>query len=195
MIQLNNDVPEQIEHVLDASDFRRTQTLFGSLVAWLNKSFKETCDILRATYEQRVTAWKAEVTKSYLSHQAADKLPCEAGRRVTHYGNQRELMNGIPHCRDELEECFLKISETNPELTLAEEQDHVSMLQHLSTRRQSDEESEAKFSDMDSSIEDIPLSDIGSDSDSLSSTISESSSPIASTEVINQDNGPPEQGE
>jgi hypothetical protein len=98
MIQLNNDVPEQIEHVLDTLDFCRTQTLFGSLVVWLNESFKETCDILRVTYEQWVTAWKAKVSKSYLSHQAADKLPHEAGHRVTHYGNQRELMNGVPHC-------------------------------------------------------------------------------------------------
>jgi hypothetical protein len=163
MIQLNNDVPEQIEKVLDMSDFRRSQTLFQSLVAWLNKSFKDTCDTLRTTYEQRVTAWKAEMTKACLSHQAADKLPREAGCRATRYGNQRELTNGLPQRQEELEECFVKISETNPELTLAEEQDHVSMLRRLSTRQPADEESEAEFSDKDSSVEDISLPDVGSD--------------------------------
>jgi hypothetical protein len=90
-------------------------------VTWIIKSFKESCHILRATYEQQVTAWKAKVTKAYLSHQAADELPCEAGHRVTCYGNQRELTNGLPLCWEELEECFMKISETNPELTLAED--------------------------------------------------------------------------
>jgi hypothetical protein len=120
MIQLNNDVPEQIEKVLDMSDFCCSQTLFQSLVAWLNESFKDTGDTLIATYEQRVTAWKAKVTKACLSHQAADKLPREAGHRATCYGNQRELTNGLPQHQEELEECFVKILETNPELTLTE---------------------------------------------------------------------------
>jgi hypothetical protein len=195
MIQLNNDVPERIEQVIDASDFRRSQTLFQSLVSWLIESFKESCDILRATYEQRVTAWKAEVTKAYLSHQAADELPREAGGRVTRYGNQRELTNGLPLRREELEECFLKISETNPELTLAEEQDHVSLLRRLSTRRHEVEEPEAEFSNTDSSVEDIPLSDVGSDSDSLDSDDPESLSGIAGGAFMNQGISPTDQGE
>jgi hypothetical protein len=195
MIQLNNNIPKRIEQVIDMSDFHHSQTLFQSLVSWLIESFKESCDILRATYEQWVTAWKAKVTKAYLSHQAADKLPCEAGGRVTRYGNQRELTNGLPLCQEELEECFLKISETNPKLTLAEEQDHISLLCCLSTHWHEVEEPEAEFSNMDSSIEDIPLLDVGSDSDSLDSDNPEQSSRITGGAFMNQGISPTKQGE
>jgi hypothetical protein len=177
------------------SDFRHSQTLFQSLVSWLIKSFKESFDILRATYEQWVTAWKVKVTKAYLSHQAADELPHEAGGRVTHYGNQRELTNGLSLRREELEECFLKISEMNPELTLAEEQDHGSLLCCLSMCQHEVEEPEAEFSNMDSSVEDISLLVVGSDSDSLDSDDPKPSSGIAGGVFMNQGISPTEQGE
>jgi hypothetical protein len=164
MIALESDVPEAIMKIVDVSTFRR---LLKSFCQWLIISFQQTCKTLKATYQDRLTAWKTAVVLAYLNRQAAKDLPREIVGRQSRYGSGRALTNGVPVDPLELEQCFKHITETNPELTLGAEHDHVSLLQRLS-RRDDGDESEAEFSNASSSGEEIALSDIGSDTHSES---------------------------
>jgi hypothetical protein len=167
MITLESDVPEVIMKIIDASSFRRLQILLKSFCQWLIKSFRETCKTLQATQRERLMAWKTAVVSAYLNCQATEDLPREIVGRQSRYGSSRALTNGVPVDPRELEQCFKHITETNPELTLGAEHDHVSLLQQLS-RRDDGDESEAEFSDASSSGEEIALSDVGSDTHSES---------------------------
>ncbi|CEL58472.1 tail length tape measure protein [Rhizoctonia solani AG-1 IB] len=152
-------LPTEVRQAFSLVNFSRLKSLLIAFGSWLEASINKSIAILRHTFKERAGAWRTAVVSAYLAYAEDD-----AGNESLAFDTHR-----IPQTRAGLQQCYEMLEDTDPHVTLGANNDEFRDVQRRFRRMA--RELEDELSDRDStSGEEIQMPDLGSQSDSNSSS-------------------------